>query len=120
MESPREMASPGSEFRMTSTPSPRVMATISSGEGHGARIHDVRDAQGAQPLAFLRGSGGSEDFGAGGTAELNGGQADAAGGGVDQNALAGLDASQVMEPMLYGSECRQQAPGIVQASQAGL
>jgi hypothetical protein len=46
------------------------------GEGEGARVHDVRDAQGAEVVALLGTAGGGEDFGPPRLGIRDGGQAD--------------------------------------------
>ena len=57
------IASPGSELRTTSTPSPRVDLADFVGESQRPRIEDVRDAERLEEGALLRAAGRGENLG---------------------------------------------------------
>ena len=98
------MASPGSELRTTSTPSPRVDLADLVGEGQRPRIEDVGDAERLEEVPLLRAAGRGEDLRPDALADLQCRQTDAARAGVDQHPFAGGDAAQHVQGVVGREE----------------
>ena len=91
------IASPDSELRTTSTPSPFVRSRISSAKASVRESKISSTPRERRYVALLRGAGGGEDLRAEVACDLDRGQADAAGGRVDEDALSRLQPGQLHE-----------------------
>ena len=101
----REIASPASEFKTTSTPAPPVACITSSANDERARIEDMIGAKQAHEIALGIASRGGENFRAQVFGELDRGNSHAAGGAVDQHPLPFAQARQFVQRVVGREEC---------------
>ena len=94
------MNSPASELSTTSTPRPPVAARIVARRSRASASRITCGTPSARRSARLSGAAGRrEDLRADALRELHRRQADAAGGRVDQHALAGAQAGELLQPV---------------------